>query len=90
MISLWAAGRGATTLLALQVGMWSITTPLVLEHALTAVVSGGGDTDTNGAVAGAVLGARYGVQGIPDRWLECVPQPGRLESLADGLLGLGA
>ena len=83
-------GHIGHTLLALQVGMWSITTPLVQEHALTAVVSGGGDTDTNGAVAGAVLGARYGVQGIPDRWLKCVPQSGRLESLADGLLGLGA
>ncbi len=33
------------------------------------VVSLGGDTDTNAAVAGALLGARDGVGGLPDAWL---------------------
>ena len=46
------------------------------------IVSAGGDTDTNGAVAGAVLGARYGATAIPERWIDCVPLRDRLESLA--------
>lgn len=32
----------------------------------------GGDADTNGTVAGALLGARLGVGGIPSEWLRGV------------------
>ena len=52
------------------------------------MVEAGGDTDTNAAVAGAVLGARYGTSAIPDRWLECVPGRDRIEGLADALIAL--
>ena len=74
------------TLLCLQTGIWAWQTPLNFEDALAPVVSAGGDTDTNGAVAGAVLGARYGAAAIPQRWLDCLPQRERLESLAEDLL----
>ena len=77
------------TLLALQFGLWAAATPLDFEEALIASVSVGGDTDTNAAVAGAVLGARYGASAIPQRWLECVPQRERIGALADGLTALG-
>ena len=40
------------------------------EAELRRVVSLGGDTDTNAAVAGALLGARDGVHGLPADWLE--------------------
>ena len=78
------------TLLAAQVGLWAAETPLGFEEALMASVSAGGDADTNGAVAGAVLGARYGMGRIPQRWLDCVPQQQRIEGLADDLLALNA
>ena len=32
----------------------------------------GGDTDTNAAIAAALLGAVYGLEAIPDRWVDCV------------------
>ena len=73
------------TLLAAQVGLWAAVTPLNFEDALVEVVSSGGDTDTNGAVAGAVLGARYGMDAIPDRWLYCVPEFDRIRDLAEDL-----
>ena len=76
------------TLLALQCGLWAAGTPLDLENALIQLVSAGGDTDTNAAVAGAVLGARYGGSAIPQRWLECVPERDRIEDLADSLIAL--
>ena len=76
------------TLLAVQCGLWAAVTPLDLEAALRRVVEAGGDTDTNAAVAGAVLGARYGVSAIPERWLECVPGRDRIEGLADVLIAL--
>ena len=41
-----------------------------LEAAIVDAVNMGGDTDTVGAVAGAVAGARFGASAVPDRWLE--------------------
>ncbi len=40
------------------------------EHTLTAVWACGGDTDTTGAIAGALAGLSVGEAGIPDRWIE--------------------
>lgn len=41
----------------------------------------GGDTDTNAAITGALLGAVHGAQAWPERWvrgvLECEPEAGR-------------
>lgn len=76
------------TLLALQCGLWAAATPMSLEAALIASVGAGGDTDTNAAVAGAVLGARYGASSVPSRWLDCIPQLQRIEGLADDLASL--
>lgn len=76
------------TLLATQAGLWAAATPMEFEEAIVEVVSVGGDTDTNGAVAGAVLGARYGASAIPERWLSCVPERERIERLAVELLEL--
>ena len=76
------------TVLALQCGLWAAVTELDFETALRGIIEGGGDTDTNGAVAGAVLGARYGASAIPQRWLECIPERPRIEGLADDLLAL--
>ena len=43
-------------------------------HGLARVIELGGDTDTNGAVAGAMLGARFGLQAIPARWRHSVAE----------------
>lgn len=75
------------TLKAMQVALWCATQASDFEEALVAVVSAGGDTDTNGAVAGAVLGARFGLKAIPSRWrwrlAEIRPGSETLEVLAD-------
>ncbi len=76
------------TLLAMQFGLWAAATPLDFEDAVVAAVAAGGDTDTNAAVAGAVLGARYGASSIPQRWLACIPQRERIERLAEDLLAV--
>jgi ADP-ribosyl-[dinitrogen reductase] hydrolase len=39
------------------------------EDALIATVAAGGDTDTNAAVCGALLGAAHGKAAIPPRWI---------------------
>ena len=60
------------TLKAMQVALWCARRTADIEEALIAVVNAGGDTDTNGAVAGAVLGARFGLDAIPKRWRDRV------------------
>jgi len=42
---------------------------LDFEEALVQSVGRGGDTDTNAAIAGALLGALYGREKIPSRWI---------------------
>lgn len=55
------------------------------EHAVEEAVNLGGDTDTVGAVCGAVAGAYYGVGAIPSRWLEVVESREHIDSLARAL-----
>ena len=79
----------SSTFKALQAGLWAATTPLGFAPALTAIVSAGGDTDTNGAIAGAALGARYGAGAIPQAWLDGVPERAEIDALAGALLERG-
>jgi ADP-ribosyl-[dinitrogen reductase] hydrolase len=55
------------------------------EEAIVTAVNRGGDTDTIGAVAGAVAGARFGASTLPDRWLAALDAAEELESLAKRL-----
>jgi ADP-ribosyl-[dinitrogen reductase] hydrolase len=74
------------TIKAMRVGLWVLHKGPDFEGALTAIVNAGGDTDTNGAVAGAALGSRVGLTGIPQRWLQRVRSLDYLLALADRLL----
>ena len=73
------------TLKAMQVGLWALRQKLDFKEVLVEVVDAGGDTDTNGAVAGAVMGARVGAAGIPPRWLNHIRDQDHLAALADRL-----
>ena len=63
-------GNQGYTLLALQAGLISLLRAPTFESGLRAIVEAGGDTDTNGAVAGAALGARFSYFRIPEHWRE--------------------
>ena len=54
--------------------------------AISAVVQGGWDTDTNGAAVGSILGATVGASGIDDRW--AAPLQGRFASSLPGFDGI--
>ena len=58
------------------------------ETELRRVVGMGGDTDTNAAVAGAMLGARDGVGGLPSAWLERLVGRDAIEAEARALVAL--
>ena len=74
------------TLKAMQVGMWCLEHAQDFEESMLMVIHAGGDTDTNGAVAGALLGALHGVEEIPERWIQGVAKRERLTEIADQLL----
>ena len=56
------------------------------ERGVGWVIAQGGDTDTNAAVAGALLGYRHGAGAIPARWLERLRERTRIERAAEGLV----
>lgn len=58
------------------------------ENAIVTAVNRGGDTDTIGAIAGAIAGARFGAADLPERWLQVIDRRTELESLADQLAEL--
>ena len=39
------------------------------EHGIVVTVQSGWDTDCNGATVGSILGAKFGVDGLPDKWV---------------------
>jgi ADP-ribosyl-[dinitrogen reductase] hydrolase len=55
------------------------------EEGLRRVVALGGDTDTNAAVAGALLGALHGRTSLPDAWLDVLLDRGAIEEEAEEL-----
>jgi len=58
------------------------------EAGVQAAVRGGGDTDTRGAITGAILGARLGLEGIPKKYLDVLHQLDYLRELDRKLLAL--
>jgi ADP-ribosyl-[dinitrogen reductase] hydrolase len=60
------------------------------EDGIRSVIAFGGDTGTNAAVAGALLGALHGAGGLPDSWLERLQDRPGLEAEAGALIPLAA
>ena len=60
-------------LLCLERALLAVRDAPNFEDALVDVVNEGGDADTNAAVAGALLGARFGTGAIPERWVRALP-----------------
>lgn len=57
---------------ALQAAFYWLLHAESYEQALCAIVNRLGDPDTNGAIAGALLGAYFGLNGIPAEWRQTV------------------
>jgi ADP-ribosylglycohydrolase len=68
-------------LIALQNAFHELLHAASLEEGVVRTVRRGGDTDTNAAIAGALLGSVYGRDAIPLQWrtmvLSCRPTPSR-------------
>jgi ADP-ribosyl-[dinitrogen reductase] hydrolase len=59
-------------LIAFQNALWQLLHATNLEEGVVDTVMRGGDTDTNAAICGALLGAVYGRETIPGQWLQAL------------------
>lgn len=68
-------------IIAFRNALWQMLHAPSLKSGVADTVSRGGDTDTNGAICGALMGAVYGLSGIPWQWrdsvLNCRPEAGK-------------
>jgi ADP-ribosyl-[dinitrogen reductase] hydrolase len=64
--------RQGWVLIALQNAYYQLTHATHVEDALVDTIMRGGDTDTNAAISGALLGAIHGRAGIPERWVKVI------------------
>ena len=77
-------------LFAAAVGLQALVRGGPFDRALSRVVALGGDTDTNGAVAGALLGSAVGRSNLPEAWLARLIDRDAIEHEAQGLVPLAA
>ncbi|MGC8740477.1 MAG: ADP-ribosylglycohydrolase family protein [Candidatus Sumerlaeaceae bacterium] len=68
-----------------QAAYWIVLNAIDFEEGLVRAVNLGGDAATFGAIAGTFLGARFGEQAIPERWLKAIAIRTELEQVADQL-----
>ncbi len=76
--------KSGWVLVAFQNAFYHLVNTNDPEKAIIETVSSGGDTDTNGAICGALLGAVHGMESIPVRWrntiLNCKPSKNNPEA----------
>ena len=73
------------TLFTAGIALQVVGEGLGFEQGLRYVVGRGGDTDTNAAVAGALLGAAHGLDAIPAAWLAVLADRDVLTTEAEAL-----
>lgn len=85
----WAAysapesSMGGWCVHSLRLALWALESAESYESGIDAVIRSGGDTDTNACIAGALLGARFGIQGIPADWIACLQDNNRDRLMAE-------
>jgi ADP-ribosylglycohydrolase len=82
------ANRLGYTLKTLGAALWALAHARSFEEGVSALIHEGGDADTNAAVAGALLGARFGHEAIPSRWVSGLVHGAALEQRGVRLIEL--
>jgi len=79
-------GEAGFVVHCVEIAFWFVTHDRTLEESLVYLAQAGGDTDTNAAVAGALLGARYGETALPPRWMDQLVGAQGIGKLAEDLV----
>ncbi|WP_143307563.1 ADP-ribosylglycohydrolase family protein [Chitinophaga vietnamensis] len=67
----------------LESALWSFLNTDSYQDCVLRAVNLGEDTDTTGAVAGALAGLYYGIDGIPPAWITMVAKSAEIAALAE-------
>jgi ADP-ribosylglycohydrolase len=78
--------RQGYTLKTLAAAFWALQHSERFEEGILAIIREGGDADTNAAVAGALLGARFGFTAVPAEWREGLFHQRELEERVERLI----
>ena len=78
-------GNGVEAINSVPTAIYSFLANPGFESAVTYAVSLGGDADTIGSMCGAIAGACYGIESLPNRWKEKVENKINIEALAKKL-----
>ncbi len=73
------SGKIGYTLKTLGAGFWALKYAASYREGILQVIGEGGDADTNAAVAGAVLGARFGFSQLPQKLVDGLHEKQALE-----------
>lgn len=76
------------TLKTLTAALWAYWYADSFEEGLLAIVNSGGDADTNAAVGCAILGAKYGFNSIPRKYINGLINKSHLEMVTNELCSL--
>jgi ADP-ribosyl-[dinitrogen reductase] hydrolase len=71
---------------SLEAALWCFHHTNTFEAAILKAANLGDDADTTAAIVGQLAGAHYGVQAIPEVWLEKLHQREGVEAMADALM----
>ena len=87
-LEMGSLGKIGYTLKAMGAGFWALKHATSYEEGILKIIHEGGDADTNAAVAGAMLGARFGFSQLPQKLANGLAQKDLLDTRIEQLLSL--
>ncbi|MEP6930930.1 MAG: ADP-ribosylglycohydrolase family protein [Flavobacterium sp.] len=70
---------------SLQASLWCFLNSESYEETVLKAVNLGEDTDTTGAIAGGLAGIYYGIENIPERWINVLARKNDIDDLCERL-----
>lgn len=67
----------------LEASLWSLLTTNSYQEAVLRAINLGEDTDTTGAVTGGLAGIYYGLDGIPQHWIQSLARVADIDALCE-------
>jgi ADP-ribosylglycohydrolase len=75
---------------SLEAALWAFNKSSTFEEGCLLAVNLGDDADTTGAIYGQLAGAFYGVEHIPEQWLNCLAFKAMIQQFADDLSSISS
>jgi len=88
IVGAWNFNNMGYTLKALSAGIWAYFNSNSFSDGLLKIINEGGDADTNGCIAGSILGTKFGFSSIPIHWIDGLNGKELLEEKVNLLLDI--